>query len=256
VTGAVTHADLHKAQADSREAIKLAPELAEGHSALALSLYVDSLDFTHASEAYERAMALAPGNAQVLSDAGHFAVLMGRFEAGLASLQRAVALDPLNPQRRNLLGEALFFARRYEEAIAAFGEVLSLESGFKRAAGFRGLAYYARGDFQSARSSCEAAPDFWASQWCLAMTYDKVGQHGDAEATLKKLRTSYGDSGAYQYAAVYAQRGDTVEALQWLATAMRLLDPGLGYLKTDPLMDPLRNEPRFQAIEKALKFPS
>ena len=256
VTGAVTHADLHKAQADAREAIKLAPELAEGHSAVALSLYVDSSDFTHASEAYERAVALAPGNAQVLSDAGHFAVLMGRFEAGLASLHRAVALDPLNPQRRNLLGEALFFARRYEEAIAAFVEVLSLESGFKRAAGFRGLAYYARGDFRSARSSCEAAPDFWTSQWCLAMTYDKLGQHGDAEATLKKLRTTYGDSGAYQYAAVYAQRGDTVEALQWLATATRLLDPGLGYLKTDPLMDPLRNEPRFLAIERELKFPN
>jgi hypothetical protein len=36
---------------------------------------------------------------------------------------------------------------------------------------------------------------------------------------------------------------------------MRLRDPALLTLKTDPLMDPLRNEPRFQAIEKALKFP-
>jgi hypothetical protein len=37
---------------------------------------------------------------------------------------------------------------------------------------------------------------------------------------------------------------------------MRLRDPGLVLLKTDPLMDPLRNEPRFQAIERQLKFPS
>jgi hypothetical protein len=36
---------------------------------------------------------------------------------------------------------------------------------------------------------------------------------------------------------------------------MRLRDPGV-LLKTDPLMDPLRNEPRFQAIERQLKFPS
>jgi len=255
LTGAVTHADLHKAQADARQAIKLAPELAEGHSALAQSLWEDSLDFIQASEAYEHAMALAPGNAQILTDGGHFAVLMGRFEAGLASVHRAVALDPLNPRSRSLLGEALFFARRYEEAIAALGEVLSLESGFKRAAGFRGLAYYARGDFRSARSSCEATPDFWASQWCLAVAYDKLGQHGDAEATLKKLQTTYGDSGAYQYAAVYAQWGDRAQALQWLDSALRLLDPGLIYLKTDPLMDPLRKEPRFQAIMRELKFP-
>jgi len=32
-------------------------------------------------------------------------------------------------------------------------------------------------------------------------------------------------------------------------------DPGLVFLKTDPLLDPLRNEPRFQAIERELRFP-
>jgi hypothetical protein len=58
------------------------------------------------------------------------------------------------------------------------------------------------------------------------------------------------------YATIYAQWGDRVKALEWLATAMRLRDPGLVLLKTDPLMDPLRNEPRFQAIERQLKFPS
>jgi len=36
---------------------------------------------------------------------------------------------------------------------------------------------------------------------------------------------------------------------------MRLRDAGLVYVKTDPLLDPLRREPRFQAIEQALKFP-
>jgi TolB-like protein/Tfp pilus assembly protein PilF len=255
-TGTVIHEDLDRAQTDAQQAVKLAPELAEGHSAFAVALHFGALDFTHASEAYERAMALAPGNAQVLRDGGQFTVLMGRFDAGLAALHRAVALDPLNPQSRNLFAETLYFARRYEEAIAAFGEVLSLEPDFKRAAGFRGLAYYSLGDFRSARSSCETKPDFWASQYCLAMTYEKLGQRGDAQATLKKLQATYGDSGAYQYATVYAQWGDTAEALQWLVTAMRLRDPGLSYLKTDPLMDPLRKEPRFQAIERELKFPS
>jgi hypothetical protein len=37
--------------------------------------------------------------------------------------------------------------------------------------------------------------------------------------------------------------------------ALRLRDPGLQDLKMDPLLDPLRNEPRFQAIERELKFP-
>jgi hypothetical protein len=43
--------------------------------------------------------------------------------------------------------------------------------------------------------------------------------------------------------------------LEWLDTAVRVRDPGLALLKTDPLLDPLRHEPRFQAIERELKFP-
>jgi hypothetical protein len=78
----------------------------------------------------------------------------------------------------------------------------------------------------------------------------------DADAVLAKYRAKAGDAGAYEYASICAQWGDRVKALEWLATAMRLRDPGLVLLKTDPLMDPLRNEPRFQAIEPQLKSPS
>jgi tetratricopeptide (TPR) repeat protein len=113
-----------KAQADARQALKLAPELAEGHLAFARFLASAPLDYTHASEAYERAMVLAPGDAEVLANSGIFAVSMGRFDVGLAAVRHAVALDPLNPQSHEVLGEALFWARRYQEAVAAFGEVI------------------------------------------------------------------------------------------------------------------------------------
>jgi hypothetical protein len=52
------------------------------------------------------------------------------------------------------------------------------------------------------------------------------------------------------------QWGNTAQALEWLETALRLRDPGLKDLKTDPRMDPLRKAPRFLAIERELKFPS
>jgi hypothetical protein len=64
-----------------------------------------------------------------------------------------------------------------------------------------------------------------------------------------------GDTFAYQFAEIYAQWGNQGKALEWLDTAMRLRDAGLLFLRTDPLMDPLRKEPRFQAIERELKFP-
>jgi tetratricopeptide (TPR) repeat protein len=90
---------------------------------------------------------------------------------------------------------------------------------------------------------------------CQAVVYDRLGRHGDAAAAVTKIVQQGGDAAAYQYAEIYTQWGDRKAALEWLEKAMRLRDPGLVYLKTDPLMDPLRKEPRFQAIERELKFP-
>ena len=87
------------------------------------------------------------------------------------------------------------------------------------------------------------------------MIYAKLGRHADAEATLSKLKVALGDTSAYQCATIYAQWGQRAKALEWLETALRLRDPGLIYLKTDPLMDPIRQEPRFQKVMRELKFP-
>jgi len=87
------------------------------------------------------------------------------------------------------------------------------------------------------------------------VVYDKLGRHADAEVELKKSQAARGDDDAYNYAAIYAQWGDRPKALEWLDRALQLRDTGLVFLKTDPLLDPLRNEPRFQAIERQLKFP-
>ena len=244
-----------KAQADARHALALAPDLAQAHLALAV-VSESTFNFRQASAAYERALALAPGNAQVLRLSGYFAAQMGHFDAGVAAARRAVALDPLARQSHSELGRALYFARRYEEAVAAFAEVISLEPDFKSTYGERGLAYYGLGDLQSARVSCETQADEWGIQQCLAVVYDKLGRHADAEAEFAKMKAALGDDFAYQYATIFAQWGIRAQALEWLETALRLRDPGLEYLKTDPLLDPLRQEPRFQAIERELKFPT
>jgi len=132
---------------------------------------------------------------------------------------------------------------------------LALEPDNARTIGLRGLAYYLLPNLQVARSSCEAKPDHWFTQWCLAVVYDKLGRHADAEAELATMKATTGDTSAYQYATIYAQWGNTPNALEWLDTALRVGDPGLIFLKTDPLMDSLRNEPHFQAVMRELKFP-
>ena len=70
------------------------------------------------------------------------------------------------------------------------------------------------------------------------------------------MKAANGDTAAYQYATIYAQWGNRAKALESLETALRVRDPGLRELKTDPLLDPLRKEPRFREIERGLKFPT
>jgi TolB-like protein/Flp pilus assembly protein TadD len=253
-TAAAAREGFDKATADARRALALAPDLAQAHLALAF-VSDNTLNFTQANDEYQRALALAPGSAQVLQLSGLFAAYMGHFDAGVAATHRAVVLDPLSHLSHSALGVALYTARRYEEAVAVWAEVLSLDPDYKDTYAYRGLAYYGLGDLERARASCETKPDDWGSQQCLAVIYDKLGRHADAEAELAKLKAAMGDNSAYQYVAIYAQRGDRAKALDWLDTALRLRDPGLELLKSDPLMDPLRKEPRFLAVMRELKFP-
>jgi TolB-like protein/DNA-binding winged helix-turn-helix (wHTH) protein/Flp pilus assembly protein TadD len=238
---------------DARRAIALAPALGEAHLALAY-VFESTLDFEQAAQEYARALALVPGSATALYLYGAFAVDMGRTEPGLSALSRAVVLDPLSPRSHQYLGEARWIARRYREAVTAFDEVLSIDPDNARAYRFRGFAYYGLGDLQRAFASCPNIRILYHYE-CLALTYEKLGKHAEAEANLAKYQDAAGDASAYQYAQIYAQWGDVAKALQWLETALRARDPGLGWLKGDPLLDPLRQEPRFQAIERELKFP-
>jgi tetratricopeptide (TPR) repeat protein len=136
----------------------------------------------------------------------------------------------------------------------AFDEVISLDPDSQRAYGFRGFAYYGLGELQHALMSCAPARS-WTEYVCLALTYQKLGKRAEAQAMLAEYQAVAGDAAAYQYAEIYAQWGNVAKALECLDTAVRMRDPGFALLKWDPLLDPLRKEPRFQAIERELKFP-
>ncbi len=244
-----------KALADARRAIALAPELASAHSALGFYLWNGAFDLRGASAEFERARALAPGNAAILQIYGLYAISMGNFPNGIADLRRAAELDPLNVASYYLLGRGLYWSHRYAEALPALDEASALDPEFLATSEYRGLSYIGLGEFDKARAACEPRPEYWGAQWCLAIAYQKLGRHAEAQASLTKLAGMQGDAAAYQYATIYAQRGDVARALEWLERALRVRDPGVTLMRTDPFLDPLRKEPRFQAVERQLKFP-
>jgi TolB-like protein/tetratricopeptide (TPR) repeat protein len=243
-------------RADAQRAVTLAPTLAEGYVALS-SLESGRLHFAAADAACARALAVAPNNDRALYECSRLAGWMGHVDQSVSAARRGVALDPLNSLSHRALGDTLRAAHRYAEAIAAYQDSIAMDPEHSAEAyARRGLAYFLTGDMTHAQTACEAKPDYYESWVCQAVLYHRLGRHDAAAAALARLVHLGGDAAAYQYTEIHAQWGERAAALEWLGKALGLGDPGLIYLKTDPLLDPLRNEPRFQAAMRELKFPN
>ena len=237
-----------------QKAVALAPELGPAHAAYANGLTA-RFEFAAAAAEYEHAVALAPGDAEVLRGSAEFLSIVGHARQALERARRATELDPLNPETHGTLGRVFFGQRRYPEAIAAYDQAASLNPGNNTYAVFRGFVRLSLGQYEAARADCEIPPINWGNRTCLAIAYQKLQRAADAQVALSALTAVTGDTASYQYAQIYAQWGDLQRSLDWLDKAYRIHDPGMQSLKTDPLMDPVRGQARYRAIQAQLKLP-
>jgi len=242
----------------AQRAVELAPELGEAHLIVAEIRAFLLLDYAAAAPEFDRALALAPGNAQVLRAFAGFAADLGHFEPAVKAARRLVSLDPQDVNAHITLGMALYFARRYGEASAALQDAKVLNPGSHYVQSFIMQTLLASGQTELARQQCESTStpldeDF--RHHCLALAYHSLGRQADAERELQQLKALNGDGSAYGFARIYAQWGDSPKSLQWLATAQRLRNPGLQALRVDWALDPIRSEPRFKEIEARMNLP-
>jgi len=245
--------DLDDAEADASRAIALAPELGAAYAALG-DVQLNRYQFARADAAYKRALALAPGDVHVLQPYSGFAAILGRFDAAIDAACRSVELDPLNIDSHATLSSAFYLARRYEEANAVYQDVLALDPQY--ADPYQWALGYALGNLEDTRRACEKRPDNWGSQECLAIIYDKLRRRADAESQLARLKASNPrQNDWWQYAEIYAQWGNVSTALESLEKTVQNHHVGAVFVKVNPLLDPLRKEPRFEAIQRQMQFP-
>lgn len=254
-TGEATRKNFAEARADAEKAVALAPSLGMGHLALARLLSTDFRDYSAAHATIQRAIELAPGDADIVGLYARLSAAFGHHEQGIAAARRATALDPLTALRYRLLALAYISARRFQEAMEPLERGQRLDPNLRQLNDTLCVNQYAMGELEAALESCSRDPDYWGVQTTLAIVLHKLKRQSEARAVLEKLIADNGDSASYQYAQIYAQWGDIPKALQAVETALREKDPGVLDLKTDFLLDPLRQEPRFQAAMKKLNFP-
>ncbi|MEA3001290.1 MAG: hypothetical protein QOH81_78 [Sphingomonadales bacterium] len=232
----------------ARRAAELAPQSADAQSTLGYALVYTRLDFAGAAAPFERSLQLGGGSADILIRYGIYACRTGKTARGLEALRGAVNLDPLNPRAHKSLALGLYAAHDFAGSMEAMRRALALSPKMTLAHSVVGDALLMRGDLAGAQAEYQLEPVAWARLTGLAVASAKARQESQARALLGQLVRQFGDSNVYQQAEVQAQLGDIDGAVAALRKARAVGDVGLAYVWTDPLLDPVRQDPDFKAL--------
>jgi len=183
---------------------------------------------------------------------------LGRFDDAILEGKRAVELDPLSLVINSDLGANYYYAHRYDEAIAQLRKTLEMDAGFYIAHLALGQALDANGAHDAAIVECQKARalnDDPAALGMLARAYGLSGNKTEAEKILDQLKKLSQERyvSAYSFALAYLGMGDKEQAVRWLEQSYQdRAGSDIGYIRVDPLLDPLRRDPRFEALAEKI----
>jgi TolB-like protein/Tfp pilus assembly protein PilF/class 3 adenylate cyclase len=252
-----------KGKAAALKALQLDDRLAEAHTALAYLLYLGDMDMADSTAEFQRAIALNPNYATVHQwYQNGTPTAFGRFDEAIAEGKRAIELDPLSPVINTDLGYTLINARRYDEAIVQLRKTLEIDPTFYYAHYTLGMALQLKGDLPDAIAEYTKAQRLTDNN-LLARVLLAVAkaQSGDKKAAVQVLaeleelsRNRY--VSAYSRALLYLSLNNPEEAIRWLEQGFADHEGRpLTWIKVDPLLDPLRGDPRFEALVQKVVAP-
>lgn len=238
--------------AAATRAIELAPELAQGQLALGFALNNGELRRKKARPHYDRAQELAPGDADVIRSAALFYAYGEERKKALEMIGKVLTLDPLNARAWSSAGFIHLLARDYQGTIEKMERALVLNPNLISAQYAIGTARLLLRDLKGAETAfrSEKVPLF--RQTGLAIMLARRGDKAGAKAALDELVAEYADASLYQQAQVHAQWGNTDSALTLLERAYAARDPGMLLAPNDPLLDPIRSQPRLARLLSSL----
>src|SRR5882724_1791654 len=237
-------------------ALALNPNLAEAHAQMGRIKQQVDFDWAGADASLQRAIALDPGNPEVVRMATGSAALFGRFDEALPLNRRAVALDPLNADSWESLGETEFFMGQLEKAAADVKKGLELSPDVWPGPGLLGEIYVMQGRPQDALPEIELVRQPFLRAFLYAIAYHALDREKESDTALRELVAKYHEGGGYQIAQVYAFRNQSDEAFEWLERAYAQHDSGLIGTKVEPLLKSLHKDPRYAAFLKKLHLPN
>lgn len=246
-----------RAKAAASRALELDNTLSEAHTSLA-SLGMYDWDWQSAGEEFRRAIELNPSYATAHHWYAWHLNLLGRKSEAIAEMRKAESLDPLSLIVSADMADVLFVARLYDESIRQSRTTLDMDPNFAVAHFELGQAYVQKRMYREAIVELQRAIELsGGSTTCisnLAYAYAESGRRDEAVKILKDLtKHSNGFSNAAEIAMIYAGLDEKDQAMAWLEKAYaERFNPSI---LLRPAFDPLRSDPRFQALLHRIGLP-
>ncbi len=251
-----------KGRAAARRALELDPTLAEAHAALAGQALFFEWDWATAEKEFQRAIQLNPNLVVAREGYAEFLMLMGRSGESIAERKRALQLDPLSLALNTQLAWSYGNAHRFDEAIRQLQQVLEMEPNFVVARFSLGEAYELAGRHEEAVRELHAAlaankGDIVFLGY-LGYTYGRAHQPRKALEVLAEMqkRAKKENVSRVLLGVVYLGLSQPDKALTFFEDAYKQRDVWLIAVIASPEFDPLRSDPRFQALLRRMNLPS
>jgi len=245
-----------KARSDAEKAVEIAPVLAEAHAALGWVRFFGQWKFSEGLSELSRAKELSPANPTANDLLARVIVYLGRIDEAERQARQAVELDPLSVATQFNLARVLFISGKLDEANAAGRKIAELQPSSSSSHRWQVLVAVQRGDGETALREAQLEPDEGFRPFELALAHYVRGDRKAADAALAELVASGRNGLAYQIAQVYAVRGETDKAFEWLQISFDNHDGGTLGLAVDPLLRGLHDDPRYKNLLAKLGLPA
>jgi tetratricopeptide (TPR) repeat protein len=245
-----------EAHAAAQEALRLDPQLPLAHLALARLFAQIEWNWDAAESEISKVIEVEPGNAEAYRVSGYLATTRGRFDEAIELLQRAASLDPLQPWNYIAMGFPVY--RKYDYALAQTLYRKAIQLSPIAAGGkvhyLLGSVLLMRGQLPEALAEMERETDPGFRNCGLALVFDALGRKREANRELAVAEKDHAQEKPYWIALVYALRKDADKAFLWLDRAAEQHDPGMLWIKGDPMLQGLVEDPRYKALLRKMKL--
>jgi len=243
------------AKRDAEKAVEVGPNLAEAHSALGWVRFFSEWKFAEGLAELKRARELAPANATANDLLARVLIYVNQLAEAEKLARQATELDPLAYLARGNLARILLAEGKLDEADSEARKSAELQPTGAGNHRWQVVVAVLRGDGETALREAQLEPNEGYHRFELALAYYARGDRAAADAALADMVANDRNLLAYQIAEVYAWRGETDKAFEWLQISYDNHDTGLLGLLIDLLVRGLRSDPRYKNLLAKLGLP-